>query len=28
MKTMFEIQNVQMGLMEEIKAGLKPGSSN
>jgi uncharacterized membrane protein len=27
MKTMFEIQNVQMELMEEIKAGLKPGNS-
>ncbi len=27
MKTMFEIQNVQMELMEEIKAGLKQGNS-
>ena len=27
MKTMFEIQNIQMGLMEDIKAGLKPGNS-
>lgn len=28
MKTMFEIQNVQVGLMEEIKAEMKPRSSN